>query len=139
MIWTNFVSLGLSCKFADAGIEPLLASWNAHRMSGRNGGVPNVLAESTACLAAGIAHAVPFTENAIESFCTDGGMLTEASIYGYDPLEENMQLRDRRAELFHVDCNPRHLFSDVVHGNCNSLGGAIRHAAELSVHLSETL
>ena len=133
------MSLGLPCKLLTLELSRSLASWNAHRISGRNGGVPNVLAESTVCLAAGIAHAVPSTENAIESFCSDGGTLTEASIYGYDPLEESMQLRDRRAELFHVDCDPGHLFSDVVHGDCNSLGGAIRHAAELSVHLSETL
>ena len=64
-------------QLSHAGIEPLLAGCNAHSLSSRNGGLPNVLAESTACLATDISHAISSTECALESFRSGGGTLTE--------------------------------------------------------------
>ena len=69
-----------SKQVAYSGILQLLESWNAHCSSGKDGGISNVLAARTACLAT-CTEQVPSLKHNIERFGASGGYLARASTF----------------------------------------------------------
>ena len=83
-----------------SAIGKFVAAWNAQRIPGIRGGVPNVLfgrAPQTTCLAT---TAIPTTAEVIQLHQNQGGTLTEEHVYGTDPPEHHEHLQQVRERDF---------------------------------------
>lgn len=116
-----------------SAISKFVAAWNAHRIPGIRGGVPNVLfgrAPQTTCLPT---TAIPTTAEVIQLHQNQGGTLTEEHVYGRDPLEHHKQLQQlRERDFFDRYPNMEEVFQEVLH--CN--GSLFKHAVKLFISLT---
>ena len=100
---------------ADAGVQQLMPAWNEHRIAGRRGGIPNVLAHRNNFVSQIPTEAVTQTEEAVAAFQQAGGNLTLHGEFGRDPLrEEHEQSEDRLRTFlqFHDTVNYRYNVTD---------------------------
>lgn len=116
-----------------SAIGKFVAAWNAHRIPGIRGGVPNVLfgrAPQTTCLPT---TAIPTTAEVIQLHQNQGGTLTEEHVYGRDPLEHHKQLQQlRERDFFDRYPNMEEVFQDVLHRN----GSLFKEALKLFISLT---
>ena len=96
----KFCVSAVSIQVCNVGIVHLIHAHNAHRIPGRNGGIPNVFAlrERQAVMEIPV-DCVPSGDEAVCEFIRAGGHLTLNSSFGVDPLLGNQALqreRDRR-------------------------------------------
>ena len=114
--------------------QNLICSWNAHRIRGRRGGVPDVLAGRTSRTTP--LEDVPSTDQAAALFCHSGGRLTEPACFGYDPLSAIPEAYEERQRRFAEVFDLQEVFSDILSGEVDSFFNAIHYATHLSRELS---
>ena len=67
-------------------VANFISAWNSHRISGRNGGIPNVLARGASEATQLNPIDVPLTNEAVASYKeSSGNRLTRVSWFGRDP------------------------------------------------------
>ena len=104
-------------KLAEIGMRRLVASWNAHYISGR--GIPNLLQYqrnyTTPIHPAEIATVV----DAAAEYRQQGGRLTDPQPFGSDPLEEDSQVVEQREEtvLQRIGMSFEGIFNNLIAGN----------------------
>ena len=130
---TKFCVSTVSIMVVSKAIEHFISSWNSHRIPGRNGGIPNVLARSSNRVTQLRPIDVPTTVEAVSSHEVDGSRLTRESCFGCDPLRghENLQvLRDRDFSARYPDMHM--IFQDVLHRSPQMFRSAIAYHIELT-------
>ena len=92
-----FCFLGDNCSSNTCckGINLFPPAWNLHRIQGRGGGIPLVLA-STRNFTFSLSH-IPTVQEAVNMYLGEGGNLTPESGIGRDPLQNYPQLQVLRA------------------------------------------
>ena len=101
-------------------------AWNAHRLPGRNGGVPNVLAARTRRICTLLPMQVLSTTEGVRLHEAAGGHLVRESTYGRDPLEHHTELQQlRQRDFFALYPSVESIFSDVLLNNGTLLKQAI--------------
>ncbi len=72
-----------------------VTTWNFHRIMGRNGGIPNLLAGNNRTTTLPN-HVIPETSSVIATYTSSGnGRLTAPHSFGTDPLIQHPPLRER--------------------------------------------
>ena len=128
----------VAMQVANAGVQQLIPAWNEHRIAGRRGGIPNVLAHQNNFVSQIPTEAVPQTEEAVAAFQQAGGNLTLHSEFGRDPLREEQELSEDRLRTFLQFHDPQQVFSEVIHGRYDSLCAAIAFAIDITQDLSNS-
>ena len=115
---TKFCVSWVTINVILCGVEKFISSWNAHRIPGSNGGIPNVLArimDHTTRLPPGTIHTV---ENAVSLHTDGGGRLTPEGYFGVDPIQSFPQLQSLRERDFqHLYPSLEAVFENVVIDN----------------------
>lgn len=85
---TKFSVSWVTIRVVASPINQFVRSWNAHRIPGRSGGIPNVLARSTCRTTTLTSAQVPSVTAAVNLHEGSGGRLTRESVYGNDPIAQ---------------------------------------------------
>ena len=116
--------------------QHLVNSWNYHRVPGPQGCVPveNMMAsKNTAPIQEFI---IPTTAEAVRMYEESGGQLNHESAFGQDPLLRFDIAFNARKRMFNeLSQSNAVIFSDIVHGNINSL----KHTLDLFIYLTRYL
>ena len=130
---TKFCVSSVSIMVISKAVHNFVCSWNCHRIPGRNGGIPNVLAQNANRVTQLSPIYVPTIIDAISSYERDGNRLTREACFGRDPLHghQNLQrLRDR--DFIALYPNMETIFQGVLHGSPQMFKSAIAHHIELT-------
>ena len=92
----------VATQIAYSACELFIDSWNAHRLPGSSGGIPNVLAQRSAQTGDVGDASAPTLQKAVDGFTDAGGTLTLHSAFGVDPLLDRADLIDLRQRLFNA-------------------------------------
>lgn len=122
----------VAVQVASHGVMAFISAWNSHRIAGRTGGRPEVLASRTTAVRKLASAQVPATDDAVDLFANAGGALQRASVYGLDPLQGQLNVMERRGRVFADRVDVASVFSDISHGGCAALADAIRQAITLT-------
>ena len=125
----------VAMQVAYAGAETLVSGWNEHRIAGRSGGIPNVLAHRSNMVAPVVPDLIPSVADAVEAFHLAGGHLTLCRDFGLDLLEGNEALQHQRLQRFLEVYKPLDIFSEVVHQVCDGLSAAIHYTTTITQEL----
>ena len=115
-------------------------AWNAHRIPGHRGGVPNTLAINTCSISALPPSVVPSTAEAVHIHESTGRLLSNEYTYGSDPLSgypelQALQQRDFCARYPSMEA----IFSDILHNSGVLLREAILAFIEMCISSSELI
>ena len=114
----------------------LINSWNLHRVPGSMGCVPVQNMQATRRNVLLTDNLVPPTPRAVRLFEAQGGQLTRDSSFGYDPIEQDERKYMTRMQLFQAQgFFAKDLFSDIVHGQYNTLHNALECYYRLTITL----
>ena len=124
---TKFCVSHVTIMVMSNAIMDFISAWNSHRIPGRAGGIPNVLARTTNRLTALNPNLVPSTEAAVQHHEQNrSGRLSRMSTFGCDPLQGHTELaalrhRDFVTQFPQMEC----IFQEVLHGNSQNFKNAI--------------
>ena len=113
-------------------VHNFVKAWNAYRIPGVRGGIPNGLARRTQT-AQLPASAVPITADIIDILRRQGGSLSQEGYYGRDPLHcypELQCLRERYSSMERV-------FQSVLDSDGRVFKAAIHHFIHLTLSFSD--
>ena len=116
-----------------------IAAWNAHRIPGIRGGVPNVLASRSPQTTRICGNTVPSTNAAIAIHRNNGGRaLTPEHAFGKDPLKAYQQLQNLRERDFYQRY-PRveEIFQNILHSDGSLFKAAVQYFIALTKSFSE--
>ena len=122
-------------QVAASAISAFVDAWNAHRIPGPQGGIPNTLAVNTCQINALLPLHVPSTREAIYLHETTRGLLTSS-----DPLTGHHELQAlRESDFYSRYPSMEAIFTDVLHNEGVMLREAILAFIELSDNFSELI
>ena len=99
-------------------IKTFIQSWNNHRIPGREGGIPNVMAFHNNEVTVLNPTFIPSTSEVIRINENDGRQLCRNYSYGRDPLCGRTQLQElRERDFFALFPDFRVVFEDVLHND----------------------
>ena len=121
-------------EVAKVGMNRMIMAWNAHALPHR--GIPNLLQhERPGTIATTNIH-LPSTGDAVGMYRQQGGVLTDPSPYGTDPLENDTQKMDQRRLEFQSNAMTfEDIFTNVISGN----DVPFRRAILLYIHITDHL
>ena len=90
---TKFCVSWVTINVVSPAVESFVSSWNAHRIPGRDGGIPIVLAWTRNQATHLQRLSIPTVEDAISLHANAGGYLTPERCYGIDPIGGYPQLQ----------------------------------------------
>ena len=90
----------VTIKTLTPAIEAFVSAWNCHRIPGRNGGIPNMLARANNQVTPISRQNIPSLDQAISAHENNGGCLTPESCYGQDPIIDLPGLQLLRERFF---------------------------------------
>ena len=138
---TKFCVSCVSIMVISESVANFISAWNSHRIPGRNGGIPNVLARSASEATQLNPIDVPSTNEAVASHEeSSGNRLTRVSCFGRDPLSEHPNLQKLRDRDFNCQYPDMQLiFQNIVHGNAHLFKSAIAYHIQLTHNFSSLL
>ena len=130
----------VTIQVASTAVAVFVQGWNAHRVPGRNGGIPNTLAVNTCQINALSSSQVPTIDQAVHIHESSGGQLSRETTFGVDPLAgysglQGLHLRDFRALYPSLE----DIFSDVLHNHGTMLREAILSFISISLRFAELI
>ena len=114
---TKFFVSWVTIAVVTPATKAFVSSWNLHRIQGRGGGIPLVLA-STRNFTSSLSH-IPTVQEAVNMYLGEGGNLTPESGIGHDPLQDYSQLQVLRERDFFERYNMELVFQNILHSNGN--------------------
>ena len=130
---TKFCVSSVSIMVISRAIDLFVSSWNCHRIPGRNGGIPNMLAQNATGITRLSSFHVPTTTEAVSSHEVNGSRLTRESCFGCDPLRGHENLQRLRYRDFRARYHDMHMiFQGVLHGSPQMFRSAIAYHIELT-------
>ena len=123
----------VATQIAYSACELFIDSWNAHRLPGSSGGIPNVLAQRVRSAQTGDVGdaSAPTLQEAVDGFTDAGGTLTLQSAFGVDPLLDRADLIDLRQRLFNATFpDLLELFGEVTRGEYGRMRGALEQVMQ---------
>lgn len=131
----KFCVSAVTQEVAKVGMKRMIMAWNAHSLPHR--GIPNVLQHERPGTIATINVQLPSTRDAVDMYRQQGGILTDPSEFGTDPLENDTQKIDQREQEFHNNAMSfEDIFSNVISDNDVPFREAILLYIDITVHLS---
>ena len=132
---TKFCVSWVTIQVASIGLIEFIQSWNAHRMDGLRGGIPNKLATEHYRVTSLPYTAVPTTATAVAMYENNGaGRLSKESHFGTDPIAQYPRLQDLRLRDFKVE----YPSWDAIYDNISSGDGEeFKKAVKFFIELSE--
>ncbi len=109
-------------------LADFVSTWNSHRIPGRRGGIPNLLARATSRVMYLSPGQIPSTTTAVlRHEQGSGNRLTRVSSFGRDPLSghtglEHLRYRDFRNQFPNVE----RIYQDILRGNPQLFKDAIQ-------------
>ncbi len=131
---TVFAVSNVLMRVTEVGMNRMIISWNNHFIPRR--GVPNVLRDTRFGTTRIDTQDLPSAPSAISLYTDQGGILSNPSCVGNDPLQGNMALMQQRESEWISSFSTSDLFGDILHGNVSSLNNAIQFYVTLSLTLS---
>ena len=128
---SKFCVFSVLCRVCEVGMWRMIDAWNSHSIPHR--GVPNTL-QSNQQLTMIHPAEIPHGLDATALYRAQGGRLTDARIFGVDPLGNDISLCQSREEQW--GCDVAELFSAVMMGNSSLLEQAIQDFIDLTNRLS---
>ena len=134
---TKFCVSWTSINTIQIAIQNFILAWNHHRIPGRRGGVPNVLAAATS-------HTIPLspgmilsTSQAVQLHTSLGGTVSPEHVFGQDPLQGHASLQALRERDFRRRYPNMHvLFVGILHGNPSQFKQALLYFIMLTERFS---
>ncbi len=117
-----------------------VTAWNFHRIMGRNGGIPNLLAGNNRTTTLPN-HVIPETSSVIATYTSSGnGRLTAPHSFGTDPLIQHPQLQSLRERDFsnHFP-NMDILFESVLHNRGDLFKQALLYFISLTTNFASLI
>lgn len=137
---TRFCVSSVSIMVILRAVDHFISSWNCHRIPGRNGGIPNVLAQNANRVTRLSSFCVPTTVEAVSSHEVNGNRLTRESCFGCDPLHGNENIQRLIDRDFRTRYHDMHMiFQEVIHGNPLTFRSAIAYYIELTNYFSSLM
>ncbi len=137
---TKFCVSWITINVIGTAIQNFIQAWNFHRIPGRRGGIPNVLAAATSRTTTLPRAAIPSTSQAIQLLASLGGALTLEREFGRDPLQGCIRLQELRERDFRQRFpNVAILFEDVLHGNPFQFKQALQYFITLTNRFSSLI
>ena len=137
---TRFCVSRVSIMIVAIPIMNFISAWNCHRIPGRNGGIPNVLARNGQVSRLDPSQ-VPSTESAVRQHETRRATrLSRVSSFGQDPLHRNeclQRIRDR--DFLRHFPNMESIFQDHLHGRPQVFKDAMHHLISLTNNFTSLL
>ena len=122
-------------EVAKVGMNRMIMAWNAHALPHR--GIPNVLQHERHGTITVNATDIPTTEDAVDMYRQQSGVLTDPSEFGADPLENDVVKLDQREQEFrNTVMSFDDIFTNVVSGNDIPFRQAILCYIDITDHLS---
>ena len=122
-------------EVAKVGMNRMIMAWNAHALPHR--GIPNVLQHERRGTIAVNATDIPTTEDAVDMYRQQSGVLTDPSEFGTDPLENDIQKIDQREQEFRSNAmSVEDIFTNVISGNDVPFRQAILLYIDITDYLS---
>lgn len=113
---TKFCVSWVTINVVSPAIKNFVGSWNSHRIPGRSGGIPNVLARVSNCTTELQPSTVPTLAQAVSLHEGRGGSLSAEGHYGSDPIATYPGLQQLRERDFReVYPSMSALFENVLH------------------------
>ena len=113
---TKFCVSWVTINVVSPAVKNFVVSWNSHRIPGRSGGIPNVLARISHCTTELQPSVVPTLAQAVSLHENRGGCLSAEGRYGSDPIASYpglQQLRERDFREAYPSMNA--LFENILH------------------------
>ena len=106
----------VAIKVISPAVRKFVRPWNSHRIPGRNGGIPTVLARTSDRATRIQPPSIPSVDYAIALNKNMGGRLSAESVYGVDAIDNYSGLRTLHERDFnlaypHMDA----IFEDILH------------------------
>lgn len=131
--WTTIKVMG-------PAIQKFVAAWNAHRIPGISGGIPNVLASCAPQTRQLPTVAVPSTAELIRQHHRQGGTLKEEHVFGEDPLQGYPQLQQLRERDFHLRFPTlEEVFQNILHSDGSQFKATVHHFISLTSSFARLL
>ena len=122
----------------EKAVHSFVLAWNAHRIPGRRGGVPNILASRSPQTASLPTSDIPSTYDIVRIYKERGGTRTPEHSFGRDPLERYEWLQDiRKHDFCQRFPSTETVFQETLHGNGSLLRDAIQYFIRLTISLSQ--
>ena len=119
---------------AKVGMKRMIMAWNAHSLP--HHGIPNVLQHDRHGTTAMTANDIPTTEDAVDMYRQQGGVLTDLSEFGADPLQNDIQKIDQREQEF---CSNAMSFEDIFTNIISGTNVPFRQAILLYIDITDHL
>ena len=114
---TKFCVSWVTIHIIKSSVHSFIASWNAHRIPGSRGGVPNTLASSSQTGLLSLLT-VPTTSDMIRLCCHNGGSLTAEHSFEIDSHGAYVELKNlRERDFYQHHPNLGDIFSNVLHSD----------------------
>ena len=81
---------------------------------------------------------LPTTEEAVESYTSNGGRISEPCVFGVDPLLSNDEFKEIRDNAFFSKFSFQTLFCEVVNGCEDSFCNALLFLIDITYRLSHS-
>ena len=119
-------------------VHNFVLAWNAHRIPGIRGGIPNILASRAPQVSRISASLIPTTVEMVRIHQAGRGVLTPEHSFGRDPLDGNEELQCLRDRDFHQHFPSMDVvFQSTLHSNGSLLRDAIRYFIHLTITFSQ--
>ena len=130
---TKFCVSWVAIKVMAPATERFVNAWNAHRIPGSQGGIPNVLAQESSRVTPLGQGSIPSVDEAILAHENSGGHLTPESCYGLDPIEDYPGLqRLRERDFLHEFPHMNAVFENILHHDRSIFRQAILFFVDLT-------
>lgn len=130
---TKFCVSWVTINIVSHAITRFVASWNSHRLPGRYGGIPNVLARLTDQTTQVLPGTIPSVDYAATLHQNMGGTLSPERCFGVDPIAMYPRLQALRERDFKIAYPSMDaVFEDILHGH----GGLFKQAIHSFIDLS---
>ena len=122
-------------EVAKVGMSRMIMAWNAHALPHR--GIPDVLQHERQGTIVVNTTDIPTTEDAVDMYRQQSGVLTDPSEFGADPLENDVvKMAQREQEFRNTAMSFDDIFTNVVSGNDIPFRQAILLFIDITDHLS---
>lgn len=115
---TKFCVSWITIHVMQDAIKTFIQSWNNHRIPGRGGGIPNVMALHNNRVTVLNPTSIPSTAEVLHLHEHDGLQLSRDYCYCQDPLNGHTRLQElRERDFFALFPDFRVIFEDVLHND----------------------
>ena len=124
----------MTIQVSSVGLERFVRAWNAHRIDGLRGGIPNELASRCNTIPLPRAN-IPSTDHAVQMYEDAGGQLRRDFKFGEDPLFADPALQQNRSRDFHgIFSSFEAIYENVISNDGEQFKQALLLYLQLTVH-----